>query len=137
MMDRMEILNSLERGEISVNKAVSLLKKCNTEENRRASGEKPAARKGHWLKIHVKDEGRNVIRLYAPISLLSIGFSMGKLAMGSKSLKDNEGVQTAQTVLRSIDRKDIKMLVRAIKESGKIDIVQVKDGNTLVNISIV
>jgi hypothetical protein len=137
MMERMEILNSLERGEISVNKAVSLLKRCHREELAGACDKKPVVRKGHWFKIRVNDgEGHN-IRLYAPISLLSFGFSLGKLVIGSKFLEDNEGVQTAQTVMRSIDRKDMKQLVRAIKEAGQTDIVQVRDGNTFVNISIV
>jgi hypothetical protein len=136
-MERMEILNSLERGEISVRKAVSLLKESNKVETFKASDDKPSVRKGHWFKIRVKDEEGHNIRLYAPISLLSFGFSLSKLVMGSTHFKDNEGVQTAQNVLNSIDRRDMKMLVNAIKESGKTDIVQVMDGNTFVNISIV
>ena len=140
-MERMEILKSLERGEISVNKAVSLLKQCRKQDrgNRdreTEAGRKTAVLKAHWLKIHVREEDHN-LRFYVPVSLLSLGFSIGKMVIGSKYLRDNKDMRTAQNILNSIDKRDIKNLVQAFRESGKTSLVEVVDENTSVNIGIV
>jgi vacuolar-type H+-ATPase subunit H len=50
MMERMEILNSLERGEISVRKAVSLLKESNKVETFKASDDNLPSEKGTGSK---------------------------------------------------------------------------------------
>jgi len=133
----MEILCSLEQGKISVNKAVSLLRKYREAEIRKASGRIPSVQKGRWFKILVNDgEGHN-IKLYVPVSLITAGFSVGKIALRSRFLKEKAGIQKAQNVLSSIDRRDLKQLVRAIKEAGRIDLVHVEDSKETVQISIV
>ena len=143
-MERMEILKSLERGEISADKAVSLLKRyskqhcgeSNFTNGEEAEGKEITPRKGHWFKIRVQDKDHN-FRFYVPVSLLSLGFCIGKMVVGSKYLHDNEGMRTAQNILNSMDKRDIKNLVQAIRESGKTSLVEVVDENTSVNIGIV
>ncbi len=131
----MEILEHLERGEISVDKAISLLKKYQKKYQKKDERGLPV-RKAHWLKIRIREEKHN-FRLYLPISLFSLGFSIGKLAIGSRFVPDDQDLTPVKQVLNNIDRRDMKKLVKAVKESGKIDMVNIVDGDTLVDISIV
>jgi len=127
-MSRMDILGSLERGEISVEKAILLLKKSNKE--------KMFTRKSGWFRIHVKDDKHN-IKLYVPIFLLSIGMSISKVVISSKQLKDNEGIQVAKNVLSTIENKDLRSIIKVIKNSGRTNLVEVQDGTTIVSIRLV
>ncbi|HHT65108.1 MAG: hypothetical protein ACOX25_11770 [Caldicoprobacterales bacterium] len=134
-MKNMEILQCLERGEISADKAVILLA-GNRKKEALSTRDAHAGRKARWIKIRVRDE-EHKLRFYLPISLISFGFSIGKLVTGSKSAADHEGVQIAQNVFNSIDKGDMKRLIQAMKGSGKTDLVEVIDGQMLVNISLV
>ena len=136
----------LEQGKITAGDAVSMLKQAGSpqQKNRDHFGERPKGpkqffrRRGHWLGIHVREEDHN-IRLYLPIFLLNLGFFIGKKVVNSKNMEDkgNGGVKTAREVLGSIKQRDMRDLVRAIREGGNTDLVTVRDEDTLVRIRIV
>lgn len=127
-MRNIEILEALERGEITAKKAVSMLKSKNKK--------RIFTKKAAWFKIHVKDDEHN-LKFYVPISIVNFGLTIGRLAMKSKFLKYNEGIEAAQNVLDSIDTKDIKLLVKTLKSCGKMNIVEVRDDDTFVCIQLV
>ena len=146
MTKQMIVLTDLERGKMTADEAVSLLKQVGSpqQQKREHSGKrrrtgpgKIIRRKGHWLGIHVREEDHN-IRFYVPISLLNLGFFIGKRVVNSKYKdKDNGGGKTAREVLGSIKQRDMRDLVRAIREGGNTDLVTVREEDTLVRIRIV
>jgi hypothetical protein len=135
-MKHMEILNSLEQGKITAEKAISLLNKCKKAEHKHEIKKSKKRRKGHWFKIHIKDKDTN-LKFYVPVSIINLGFSMARFAAGSKYLSNNKGMEVAQKVLKSIDKNDIKCLTKEIKACGKTDLVQVVDGDTFVTIRVI
>ena len=136
-MKPMEILEQLERGDISTDKAISLLQKYKSRcEVKEADKKGMKVRKAHWMKIRVRDDGHKFC-FYLPISLFSLGFSIGKLAVGSRFMPEDEDLDQVRKVLKSIDRRDIKKLLNAVRESGKTDLVKVEDGDSIVNISLI
>jgi hypothetical protein len=135
-MNDMEILDCLDKGEITASKAVSLIKENRKQKKSNTVNKSSSSRKARWIRIKVKDDG-NKFRFYVPVFLLNLGFSIGKLAIGSKHSQNNEGVQSAQKILNNINQRDIKKLINAIKDSGKINLVEVVDRDTFINISIV
>jgi len=146
MTKQMKVLTDLEQGRITSGEAVLLLKQAGNPQHQsrehfgkgRRSPKNIFRRRGHWLGIHVREEDHN-IRLYVPIFLLNAGFFIGKKVIHSKYGKDmaGGGMKTAREVLGSIKQRDMRDLVRAIRESGNTDLVTVTDEDTVVRIRIV
>jgi len=131
----MEILDALEQGKITANKAAVLLK------NQAAAGKPakvpPRNKKGRWLKIRVKDKEHN-LRFYIPLFLLRFGLFIGNKALSCKYHADNNaGMQIAQNIISGFHMQDIKDLVNVLKDCGPIDLVNVTDDDSQVYISIV
>lgn len=98
---------------------------------------KKRVKKATKLKISIVDEGRYInipgIPFWLISFLVNLGLGIGSIAL--KFVKDMD--EDTIRILDSIDRKDIKLLIKELKSYGPFDLVNVSEGNgTKVRISI-
>lgn len=127
-MDRIEILEKLDKGQIDFDEALDLLRK-------QRKGTKAA--RGYFLKIAIKDEGK-VFPVIIPLFLLKSSFSLGKAIIRfiPKDKRDDK-LEEVCRVLDKIDGRDIKRLVDELGRCKAFPLVRVEDGDTFVEISII
>lgn len=89
------------------------------------------------LKISIVDEGKHINIPGIPFWLISflVDLGLGLSSIVLKFIKDID--EDTKMILNSIDRKDIKLLIRELKNYGPFDLVDISEGDgTEVRISI-
>ena len=94
-------------------------------------------KKATKLKITIVDDGKRInlpgIPFWLIEFLIDLGFGISSIAM--KFVKEID--EDAKRILDSIDRKDIKLLIKELKKYGPFDLVNIREGDkTYVHISI-
>ena len=94
-------------------------------------------KKATKLKILITDEDKKIsipsIPFWLINLLIALGFGITSIAF--KYGKDID--ENTKKILKSIDRKDIKEIIKELKKCGPTDLVKVEEGNeTIVKISI-
>lgn len=94
-------------------------------------------RKARKIKISIVDEGKHINIPGIPFWLINFLVDLG-LGLGSIAIKFAKDIdEDAKKILNAIDRKDIKLLIRELKNNGPFDLVKVSEGHgTKVKISI-
>lgn len=127
-MHRLEILEMLEKGDISVDKAISMLK--------HPPKPKPLP-KGNILIIKVRDEDK---KLYIPIPffLINLVFLLGKLGIKvAVRFANNEDLRKVNDIVKYIDYRDIRKLVNCLRICKSTRLVEVQDDSSTVIISVI
>ena len=127
-MYRMDVLEKLEKGHISVNKAISMLK--------HPPKPKPLP-KGSILIIKVRDKDKN---LYIPIPffLINLVFLLGKLGIKvAVRFANNEDLRKVNDIFKYIDYRDIRKLVNSLRICKSTGLVEVQEGDSTVIISVI
>lgn len=94
-------------------------------------------KKATKLKITIIDDGKKInlpgIPFWLIEFLIDLGFGIGSIAM--RFIKEID--EDAKKILDSIDKKDIKQLIKELKKHGPFDLVNIREGDkTYVHISI-
>ncbi|NLX70038.1 MAG: hypothetical protein GX024_03910 [Clostridiales bacterium] len=127
-MDNIEILCKLDKGQISIDEALALIKK-----NQKLK----KTTKGRFIKISIKD-GEKRFPVIIPLCLLSSGFSLSKAVIRLLPKdKRNETLDGMCNVLEKINDRDFARLVDALRYSKPYPLVKVEDDDTIVDISII
>lgn len=127
-MTPLQLLERIERGEITVQRALREWNKSKQEHTQ--------LRLLSFLKIHVEG-AEKPIKLIIPLTLVSFGLSAGRLALSLGVGPDNEDFKRVQTVFSSIPGRDLRALLRALKHCDGQSLVEVRDRNGLVIIRVV
>lgn len=128
IMYRMDVLEKLEKGHISVNKAISMLK--------HPPKPKPLP-KGNILIIKVRDKDK---KLYIPIPLFLINlfFLLGKLGIKvAVKFANNEDLRKVNGIVKYIDYRHIRKLVNSLRICKSTGLVEVQEGDSTVIISMI
>lgn len=127
-MYRMDILQRLEKGEISVDKAISMLK----------HPPKPKSLpRGNILVVKVRDKEK---KLYIPIPLflINLAFLLSKLGIKiANKFGDNEDLGKINDIAKYIDYTDIRKLVYCLRMCKSTGLVEVCDGDSRVIIDVI
>lgn len=128
-MDDIEVLEKLDRGQIDFNEALNLMKR-----NREAV----KIAKGHFLRVSINEGGQRFFPILIPLFLVRSGFSLGKaiIRLIPKDKRDDK-LEEVCRILDKIEKKDIEKLVDALRRCKSHPLVQVEDGDTLVDISVI
>ena len=127
-MHRLEILEMLEKGDISVDKAISMLK--------HPPKPKPLP-KGNILIIKVRDEDK---KLYIPIPLflINLAFLLGKLGIKiAAQFGDSADLRRVNNIIKYVDYNDIRKLVDCLRICKSTGLVEVQEGDSTVIISVI
>lgn len=126
-MTNLEILDALERGDLSPKKAASLLWK-----NRRSQ-----QGGGRIMRVNLRD-GEHHLHIPLPLFLVYGSYVLGKAALKVGAYFDQgEGtVRTISNTLEGISDADMKALIDSLGQCRSEGFVEVKDGDSHVVISI-
>lgn len=129
-MDSMEILDRIERGEVSVQKGLTLISKC------RNSQDVPVKR-GNFMRISVLD-GKSRFSFTIPLFVINAGLSLTRFAP-SRTTKDHidDNARKAIDIIKSLDKKDIKRLINELRKCKSLNFIEVHSKDSHVSISIV
>jgi len=127
-MTKMEILNRLEKGELSFKEALSLIEEQKKPEK---------ISRGHFLKVHITS-GQHSIPIVLPLFLIGTGFSIGKTVMRFiPQSKLNDEVKQVCKVLDLIDPYDIWCLVEGLKRCKDNEFIEIVDGDDRIEIKVI
>lgn len=125
-----EILNGLNGGKIKYEDAIKSIKgiHCKT---------KKIKKKPTGIKISVIDEKHSINLPKLPFGLISllidIGFGLSSIAI--RLIDDLD--EDTKKILDSIDKKDIKEIIKVVKKCGPFDLIDIEQGDsTKVKISV-
>ncbi|NMB07424.1 MAG: hypothetical protein GX981_03410 [Tissierellia bacterium] len=126
------ILEELNSGKISANKAINKIQSINISPNKRI----PKTRK---IKIHIvdKSEDTNIKIPAIPFWLINFLISLG-LGLGSIAARFVDDIdEDLKMILEIIDSKDLKIITNELRKHGPFNMVEIKEGdNTEINIRI-
>ncbi|MGI6704719.1 MAG: hypothetical protein ACOX6S_00145 [Clostridia bacterium] len=126
-MTNLEILEALERGDISAKKAASLLKK--NQRSRRGGG--------RIMRLKIRD-GEQRLHIPLPLFLVYGAYVLGKatLKIGAYFDKGEGTIRTISDSLESISDADMKALIDSLGQCRSEGFVEVHDGDSHVVISV-
>jgi len=126
-MTNLEILEALERGDLSPQKAASLLKK----------NQRPRQGGGRIMRVKVRS-GEHHLHIPLPLFLVYGSYVLGKAALkvGAYFDKEEGTVRTISKTLESISDADMKALIDSLGQCRSEGFVEVRDGDSHVVISI-
>jgi len=117
-MERMQILKMVQEGKITAEEAAKLMQALDTKTASATST--VSSSKARWLRVRVQEEGRQVVNVNLPMSIVEVALSMGVKFVPQEHLKDI----------------DLNVLLEAIKQGMTGKIVEVDDGNSKVEVII-
>lgn len=127
-MYKMNVLEKLERQEISVDKAISMLK--------RPPKSKPLT-KGNILIIKIRDEDKKLF-IPIPLFLINLTFLLAKFGVNIASkFADNPDIKEASATLKCIGYRDIRKLVNCLRICKSTGLVEVHDEDSMVIVDVV
>ena len=128
-----EILDQLNKGDIKYKDAIQLIKNINNN-----SSINIVKKKASKLKISVVDGEQSIKIPPIPFGLITffidIGFGISSMAMRFVDDFDED----VKMLLDSLDKNDIKLIFKELKEHGPFQLVNIQNGsNTEVKINVV
>lgn len=123
-----EILNKVNEGQISCEKAIDLIKNIQSPSN--------TIRKTSKLKISIISTEKNIripgIHFWLINGFLDLGFGLGSIVIKFTNDLDED----VRKLFDSIDRRDIKQLLSELRNYGPFNLVHIQDGRDIIKISI-
>lgn len=125
--ERNQILNMLENGKISAGEAAQLLDALGMvreNEKTEAKAVSESGKPNRWLRIRIKEEGVDKVKVNLPLKLVEIVTKMqGVLPSSARAQLDEHNI-------------DLEAIVQAIKDGADGEIVSVEDGGDSVSIFV-
>lgn len=115
--EKLQILKMVQEGKINADEAAKLLQAVDTKPVNAAVVGSAGAR---WLRVRVQEEGRQVVNVNLPMTLVEVALSMGIKFVPQEHLKNI----------------DINALLEAVKQGLTGKIVEIDDGGTKVDITV-
>jgi len=115
--EKMRILSMIENGTITSDEGLKLIEAIDSKK------EEIALKKseGKWIRVKVIDGDDTKVNVNIPLALAKAGMNIGK-----KYATDAEGLENI----------DFDEIIRLIEEGAEGKIVEVEDGNTLVEVFV-
>jgi hypothetical protein len=126
-MYNMRVLEMLERGDISVEKAITMIK--HPPKSKRLP-------KGYILMIRIRDEDSRLI-LPVPFFLISLAFQLAKLGLKiTDRFSDSQDVKVINDIVKGISSRDMKELMDCIRICKSTGFVEVYNEESMVVIKV-
>jgi len=126
-MYNMRVLEQLERGDISVEKAITMIK--HPPKSKRLP-------KGYILMIRIRDEDSRLI-LPVPFFLISLAFQLAKLGLKiTDRFSDSQDVKVINDIVKGISSRDMKELMDCIRICKSTGFVEVYNEESMVVIKV-
>jgi hypothetical protein len=126
-MYNMRVLEMLESGDISTEKAITMLS--------HPPKSKPLP-KGHILMIRIRDEDSRLI-LPVPFFLISLAFQLAKLGLKiTDRFSDSQDVKVINDIVKGISSRDMKELMDCIRICKSTGFVEVYNEESMVVIKV-
>lgn len=126
-MYNMRVLEMLESGDISTEKAITMLS--------HPPKSKPLP-KGHILMIRIRDEDSRLI-LPVPFFLISLAFMLAKFGLKiADRFSDSQDVKKIYAIAKFISYRDLKKLVDSLRICKSTGFVEVYNEESMVVIKV-
>jgi hypothetical protein len=126
-MYNMRVLEMLERGDISTEKAITML--SHPPKSKRLP-------KGHILMIRIRDEDSRLI-LPVPFFLISLAFLLAKFGLKiADRFSDSQDVKKIYAIAKFISYRDLKKLVDSLRICKSTGFVEVYNEESMVVIKV-
>lgn len=113
--EKLQILKMVQEGKVTAEEAAKLLQAVDAK-----PATVPASSGSKWLRIRVQEEGRQMVNVNLPMSLVEVALSMGLKFVPPEQMKDI----------------DVNSILVAIRSGLTGKIVEVDDGNVKVDIIV-
>ena len=117
--ERMQILQMLQEGKITAEEAERLLSALDVPVSQGA-GVTKAGSNNKWLRVRVVEEGRQVVNVNLPMSVVDVALTMGLKFVPNEHL---QGI-------------DVESLLQAIRQGVTGKIVEIDEGDTKVEVIV-
>lgn len=126
-MYNIKVLESLERGEISVGKAISMLKHPPRPKT---------LPKGNILLIRIRNNDKR-LTIPIPLCLIDFGFLVGRFGLRiADKFSNDPNMKEVSDIIKYVGYGDIKKLVYSLRVCKSTGLVEVRDEDSMVIIDV-
>ncbi len=126
-MYNMSVLEKLERGAISVEEAITMLKHPPKPE---------PLPMGSILMVRIRDEDKE-LTIPVPLLLINLAFLLSKLGLGiADRFSDSQEVKKINNIVKYISYRDMKKLVDCLRICKSTGFVEVHNEESMVAINV-